>query len=82
MAKVDAESEKEFETKRATFLERARERYLVNKQSYMTEPEVRVSHLLVTTNGRTPDEALAKIRKLREQIVGGAPFEEVAAANS
>lgn len=82
LAKTDTASAKDFEAKRATYLERAREQYLVNKQTYMTPPQVRVQHLLVTTNNRTPDEALAKIKALRERIVAGAPFEDVALANS
>lgn len=82
LAKVDMESEKEFESKRAAFLERARERYLVNKSNYQTKPEVRVSHLLITTKGRTPEEALKLTQDLRAKIVAGASFEDVALANS
>jgi peptidyl-prolyl cis-trans isomerase C len=82
VAKIDAESIKEFETRRAIYVERAREQYLINKDKYRTPSEVRVSHILITTNGRTPDEALSKIKSLREKIAAGASFEEMAVANS
>jgi len=82
VARVDAESTKEFEARRASNIERARELYLVNKQKYQTPAEVKVSHILVSTVGRTNEEAQAKVRSLREKVVAGASFEELAIANS
>jgi parvulin-like peptidyl-prolyl isomerase len=82
MTKLDAESTKEFEAKKSVFVDRAREQYLINKQNYQTKPEVRVSHLLITTRGRTPEEALALTQSLRKKIVDGASFEDIAVANS
>jgi peptidyl-prolyl cis-trans isomerase C len=81
-AKLEAESVKEFESLRASYLDRAREKYLVNKQQYQRPAEVKVSHILVTTSGRTPEEAQAKVRSLREKVLAGASFEELAVANS
>ena len=38
-AKIDVDSAREFDTKRAVYLERAREQYLINKQQYQTPPK-------------------------------------------
>lgn len=81
-AKIDVQSATEFETKRPAYLARAREQFLVNKEKFRTEETVKASHILITTNGRTPDEALAKIKSLREQLLAGASFADIAAANS
>ena len=81
-AKIEAESVKEFDARHAAYVEHAKEKYLVNKKQYQTPAEVKASHILVTTNGRTPEEAQAKIRSLREKILAGASFEELAVANS
>ena len=82
VAKIDAESLKDFETRRPIYVERAREQYLINKEKYKTSGEVKVSHILVSTNGRTADEAIAKVKSLREKLGAGASFEELAVANS
>ena len=41
-----------------------------------------MSHILVGLKGRTADEAISKIKSLREQLVAGASFRELAVANS
>ncbi|MBK9705012.1 MAG: peptidylprolyl isomerase [Betaproteobacteria bacterium] len=81
-AKIDVESAKEFDTRRAVYLERAREQYLINKQQYQAPAEVKASHILVDLKGRTPEEALAKAKALRARITAGESFEAVAEANS
>jgi peptidyl-prolyl cis-trans isomerase C len=78
MAQFDKESEKEFEAKRASFIESARERYLINKSSFQTKAEVRASHLLITTKSRNQEEALTLTRELRKKLDAGAPFEALA----
>ena len=81
-AKIDTESVKEFDTRRAVYLERAREQYMINKQQYQAPAEVKASHILVDLKGRTADEALAKANALRARITAGESFEAVAEANS
>jgi peptidyl-prolyl cis-trans isomerase C len=81
-AKIDVDSAKEFDTKRAVYLERAREQYLINKQQYQTPAEVKASHLLVNLKGRTSEEALAKTKALRARVLAGESFETLAEANS
>jgi peptidyl-prolyl cis-trans isomerase C len=82
LAKLDAETIKEFESKNAVYIERAREQYLINKQAYQTPAQVKASHILVRTSGRSNDEALAKAKSLREKILAGASFEDLAATES
>lgn len=82
LAQIDEESMKEFDAKPAIYIERAREQYLINKQQYQTQPEVKASHILVGMKGRTPEEALAKARELRARLVAGESFEKLAEAMS
>src|SRR5436190_698575 len=78
LQRLDEEASREFEQKRASFLERAREQYLVNKAHYQTPKEVRVSHVLVEAKSRSSEEALAKIKAIRERAVAGEPFDKLA----
>ncbi len=57
---------------------RARELYQVDIEKYTLPTKVRVSHILVDTKKRTPEEALQRIKLVREQAVGGKKFEELA----
>ncbi|MBK8742481.1 MAG: peptidylprolyl isomerase [Betaproteobacteria bacterium] len=81
-AKIDIESAKEFEAKRSSYLERAREQYLVNKQQYQSAPEVRASHILVDLKGRTPEAALEMAKSLRARIIAGESFDAIAESSS
>lgn len=56
----------------------AREKYQVDIGKYTLPEKVRVSHILVDTKNRTPEEALQRIKQVREQAVGGKKFEELA----
>lgn len=82
LANIDTDSGKEFDARRATFLERAREQYLINKQQYQVPAEVNVSHILVDVKKRTSVEALAKAKALRARILAGESFESLAEENS
>jgi peptidyl-prolyl cis-trans isomerase C len=60
------------------FDQRARELYQVDIGKYTVPAKVRVSHILVDTKNRTTEEALHRIKQVREQAVGGKKFEELA----
>lgn len=81
-AKSDADATKEFDAKRAVYLERAREQYLINKQQYQSPVEVNASHILVDTKGRTAEEALARASALSTRVLAGESFDTLAEANS
>lgn len=66
------------EVKIPNFEARARELYQVDIEKYSVPTKVRVSHILVDTKNRTPEEALQRIKQVREQAVGGKKFEELA----
>ena len=57
---------------------RARELYLVDIEKYTLPAKVHVSHILIDTKARTPEEALQRIKQVREQALGGKKFEELA----
>jgi peptidyl-prolyl cis-trans isomerase C len=82
IAKVEREAEQEFETKRSTFLDSAKERYMINKATYQTKPQVRASHLLITTKSRNDEAAKKLAADLRKKLDAGASFEELAAEYS
>ncbi|WP_239185528.1 peptidylprolyl isomerase [Candidatus Nitrotoga sp. HW29] len=57
---------------------RARELYLVDIEKYTLPAKIHASHILVDTKARTPEEALQRIRQVREQALNGKKFEELA----
>ena len=66
------------EVKIPNFDARARELYQVDIEKYTMPTKVRASHILVDTKNRTPEDALQRIKQVREQAVGGRKFEELA----
>lgn len=61
-----------------SFEAHARELYQVDIEKYSVPTKVHVSHILVDTKTRTSEEALQRIKQVREQAVGGKKFEELA----
>jgi len=57
---------------------RARELYQTDIEKFTLPAKVHASHILVDTKARTPEEALQRIRQVREQALGGKKFEELA----
>ena len=60
------------------FEARARELYQTDIEKYTLPAKVHASHILVDIKARTPEEALQRIRQVREQALGGKKFEELA----
>jgi peptidyl-prolyl cis-trans isomerase C len=61
----------------------ARERYMTDKEQYRQPETYTVAHVLLDTNKRTADEAVAKLKAWRQDILDGkTTIEEVAKANS
>ncbi len=56
-------------TEPADYEAMARENWMVNKDRYMSEPTVDVTHILVGTEDRTDEEALARVTDLRARIM-------------
>lgn len=81
-ARVDAESNKEFDSKLSIYRERAQEQYLVSKGQYQTPTEVKATHILIRNTGKSPEEALARIKALHARIVAGEAFEAIAESSS
>ena len=82
IARVEEEASGEFDQKQASFRERAREQYLVNKTQFQTPKEVNASHILVDTKARSADDALARIKDVRKRVMAGEPFEKLAEMES
>lgn len=66
------------EVKIPSFDTRAHELYQINVEKYSVPAKVRVSHILVDTKNRTLEEALKRIKQVREQAISGKNFEELA----
>ena len=61
---------------------RARELYQVDIEKFTLPEKVHASHVLVDTKNHTADEALQRIRQVREQAIGGKKFDELASEYS
>lgn len=62
---------------------RVREFYLANKDKYVLPLTLRAFHILVDYKNRSKEEALARAKDLRQQVLSGdKSFEELALANS
>lgn len=61
-----------------SFDARARELYRINVKQYEIPAQVHASHILVDAKSRSKDEALARVREIREKLLQGASFEESA----
>ncbi|MGH8713552.1 MAG: peptidylprolyl isomerase [Casimicrobiaceae bacterium] len=68
----------DFDAKAAEFLVKAKETYLVDKDKYRTPEQVDVSHILIDTKTRTPEEALARAQEARKKLLAGMDFAAVA----
>lgn len=56
----------------------AKEAYLAEKEKYKTEDRVDASHILISSERRTDDEALALAKSIRERLLKGENFDELA----
>jgi len=77
--KLEREAEAAFERRRDEFLGRAREYYLTDKAKYTTPEQVRVTHILLSTEKRSKEEALKLAQEVRALTVAdGADFTAIA----
>lgn len=67
------------ELKLPDFEARARELYRVDEKKYEVPEQVHASHILVDTKARTKEEALERAQQVREKLLQGESFEELAA---
>lgn len=60
----------------------AQEEYLLNQERYGPQEQVKASHILISTDDRSFNEALAKLTEVQDQLNAGTPFFEVASTYS
>lgn len=60
----------------------AKQLYTVNKSDYKSVERVDAAHILITTKDVSEEKALEKIKAIREELVKGADFSEVALRES
>jgi len=61
------------------YAQQAREHYLIYEDEFVTPELVTVSHIVVSIEGRSDEEALARAEEIRTEVVAGArPFAELA----
>lgn len=56
----------------------AREAYLANPDAYGEPEQVTASHVLISTEDRSDDEALARAKEVREKLVAGTDIKSLA----
>lgn len=79
-AYIDAQVAEQIE--QSDFDALAQEEYRANPSRYVMPERRKASHILISTDGRTEDEALARATAALERLRGGADFAEVAAEYS
>lgn len=65
---------REFDAKSAEFEVKAKEVYLVNKDTFRVPEEIKASQILFDTRQRKPEEALALANETRKRLLAGADF--------
>ncbi len=60
----------------------AKQLYLVHQEDYKVAERVDAAHILISTKERTDEEALKKAQKLREELMSGSDFSELALRDS
>lgn len=75
---MDAAADREFDSKRDGFAAAARETYLLNGAKYTRPEQVRVSAILISSEGRGSDAALSRAKATRDKLVAWADFAAVA----
>lgn len=78
LLKLDALSK---ENKR-DYTKYAKQKYQINKSNYPVEERVDAAHILISTKELSDTEALAKAEKIRQQLMLGANFVELALKES
>lgn len=78
MAHIQQEALAQFESKRNTYEQRAKELYTVNKKRYETPERVNASHILFSLEKHSEEEGLTLAEKTRAEILGGADFNQKA----
>ena len=78
VASIEEAAAAEFDAKRATFEQRAREIYTVDRKKYSTPEQLQASHILFETRTRSPAEARKLADDARARVVAGADFNALA----
>lgn len=64
--------------KQPDFEAAAMEAYRANKQKYVTPEKIMVEHILVDSKKISDEDALERVKKVRELILNGEPFSDLA----
>lgn len=80
--RVDSESERAFDANLAGFAAAARENYVLDANKYVRPEQVRLSAILIATEGRGGEAALALAKATRDKLGAWADFAAVAKASS
>ena len=75
---IDAAADRAFDARRDGFAAAARETYLLNGAKYARPEQVRVSAILISSEGRGSDGALSRAKATRDKLVAWADFAAVA----
>ena len=78
LAKLDAEARADFDRRIGGFAAKARENYLVNRQSYVAPEQIELSQIVLDIAKRGDEEALRIAEAARATLSGGADFAALA----
>jgi peptidyl-prolyl cis-trans isomerase C len=75
---IETSAAKDFDAKRAAMLATARENYLLDKKRYQRPEQVKLSAILISSEKRGDEAALALARETRAKLASWAEFSSVA----
>jgi len=78
LQRIEADAGKAFDSQKAAYEMKARERYTLDRDKYKTPEEVRISDVAIAIKERGEEAALARAREARQRIAAGADFATVA----
>lgn len=78
LARIEKDAGAEFDAKKSQFEAKAREIYLLDRESYRVPEKVRLSDIAITVKDRGDEAALARALEARARVVGGTDFAAVA----
>ena len=75
---VEKKAAQRFDEKKDDFLKQAKEKYLLNKKKYEIPAQVEASHILISTEKHSSEEAEVLAKQVYERVKKGEEFNEVA----
>jgi len=78
LARIQKDAERSFDEQKPAFEAKAREKYAIDRKTYVAPPEVRLSDIAIEIKDRGDTAALARAKEARARLIAGEDFARVA----